>query len=68
MESSNFKNKFKKFFTSKNVAITACCIACPMIGIVYGTTVLIKNNMNKKSKNNNNLKNQNDENEKLKPD
>ena len=43
MESSNFKNKFKKFFTSKNVAITACCIAFPMIGIVYGT-----NSINKK--------------------
>jgi hypothetical protein len=61
MENESFKTKLMKFFTPKNIGLTTVCIACPVIGIVYGTTVLIKKNLDNKNK-----KEENDETEKLK--
>jgi hypothetical protein len=66
MENESFKTKLMKFFTPKNIGLTTVCIACPVIGIVYGTTVLIKKNLDNKNKDNKNKKEENDETEKLK--
>ena len=67
MENESFKTKLMKFFTPKNIGLTTVCIACPVIGIVYGTTVLIKKNFNNKNKDKHKDKNEeNDETEKLK--
>ena len=66
MENESFKTKLMKFFTPKNIGLTTVCIACPVIGIVYGTTVLIKKSLDNKNKDNKNKKEENDETEKLK--
>ncbi len=72
MEKESFKSKFMKFFTPKNIGLTTICIACPAFGVVYGTTILIKKNLENKNKDKDKEKKdkyeENDEKEKLKSD
>ena len=69
---STFSNFFKNDFSAKNFAFGAVLIACPIIGIPYGASLLLKKCNNENTENSNNNKNQNyyeyDEREKLKKD
>ncbi len=66
MSSENsFSDFFKNNFAAKNIALGAVLIACPIIGIPYGASLLLKNNNDEQS---NKYTNDYYENEKLKKD
>ena len=62
---NSFSDFFKNNFSVKNIALGAVLIACPIIGIPYGASLLLKNNNDEQS---NKYTNDYYENEKLKKD
>ena len=43
-ENSSFSNYYKNEFSAKNLALGVVLIACPIIGIPYGASLLLKKN------------------------
>ena len=61
----SFSNFFKNNFSAQNMALGAILISCPIIGIPYGASLLLKKNKDEQNKQ---YSNDYNENEKLKKD